>query len=410
MKSRLPSQAAKNERERPLVHRPTRLKLSLLAVVLALTAAGFVARGTLLRVVYERISLDRLEQVVRGDPRNELQASILGRRLIDRGQYGRAVAALQPATDASDFLGDLWLLRAEAHLLAGDQRLAYASAQLGLRTAVRPAPGHWILGRIEERRGDDRAAEKMYLAAIGSDPLYVPARLRLGRIALARGYTGEAVKHIEVAQSVQPDNAEALRQKAQAQLNLGQIAQAEQSVQAVIQRNSADAETYFLLGQILRSTPAASRRAEAEGAYVKALELDPALIMAHHELGMLYSEAGRLRQAVDEFRAVLADHPLFKVSYLPLIRCLLRLGRKAEANRLLREYRRLDEMDLDTAPLEYTLWAMPENVSLRVELARRYIRYKRPDLAQTQLSAVLASQPGNQEALRLQQKLQARKP
>jgi hypothetical protein len=62
-------------------------------------------------------------------------------------------------------------------------------------------------------------------------------------------------------------------------------------------------------------------------------------------------------------------------------------------------------MDLETAPLEYSVWAMPDNTALRVRLARLYMRYRRPDLALTQVERVLELNPNHAEARRLRQQL-----
>jgi hypothetical protein len=64
-------------------------------------------------------------------------------------------------------------------------------------------------------------------------------------------------------------------------------------------------------------------------------------------------------------------------------------------------------MDLSTAPLEYQVWAMPENTAVRMKLARLYLRYKRPDLALTQVERVLEINPSHTEARGLRERLKA---
>jgi hypothetical protein len=63
-------------------------------------------------------------------------------------------------------------------------------------------------------------------------------------------------------------------------------------------------------------------------------------------------------------------------------------------------------MDLSTAPLEYQVWAMPNNTGVRMKLARLYLRYHRPDLALIEVGHVLDLNPNHPEALRLKAKAQ----
>jgi thioredoxin-like negative regulator of GroEL len=120
---------------------------------------------------------------------------------------------------------------------------------------------------------------------------------------------------------------------------------------------------------------------------------------------MLAFQRGEYEAARAEFEQVLRDYPLHKQSYPVLAQCYRRLRRPADAARVLKSYAALDTMDLDTAPLEYSLWAMPDNVALRVKLARLYVKYRRPDLAATQVALALETNPGYPDALRLQEEL-----
>ena len=97
-----------------------------------------------------------------------------------------------------------------------------------------------------------------------------------------------------------------------------------------------------------------------------------------------------------------------KASYRAKV--LISLHRDGEYNaiaaeRLGIEYRKIDEMDLATAPLEYSVWAMPDNTALRMRLARLYVRYHRPDLALTQVERILELNPNHAEARRLHEEL-----
>jgi uncharacterized protein HemY len=50
---------------------------------------------------------------------------------------------------------------------------------------------------------------------------------------------------------------------------------------------------------------------------------------------------------------------------------------------------------------------MPDNTALRMKLARLYLRYRRPDLASTQVEQVLKINPTHAEALRLREQVKS---
>jgi hypothetical protein len=71
---------------------------------------------------------------------------------------------------------------------------------------------------------------------------------------------------------------------------------------ALAARAPADAAMQVDLGNLLLL---AGNPVEAEGAYRRALELDPQSVIAHYDLGLLLQQQGRLRQALREFRRVI---------------------------------------------------------------------------------------------------------
>jgi tetratricopeptide (TPR) repeat protein len=71
--------------------------------------------------------------------------------------------------------------------------------------------------------------------------------------------------------------------------------------------------------------------------YQKMANDDPDNELAHHSLGKLLLEAGRPAEAVQSFRRSLELNPLFSKPYQLLADCLLQMGQRAEAVKVLRE-------------------------------------------------------------------------
>ena len=164
------------------------------------------------------------------------------------------------------------------------------------------------------------------------------------------------------------------------------------------------------LGEVLhlRGTPDALR--EAEQSFRQALRLDPGAWEVHQHLGQLLFTQGRYADAAAELEQALRSNDLNPVPYPTLMQCYLRLGRKAEVPRLQAKYRKIEEIDLSTGPLEYTVEAMPENTAVRLKLARLYKKFGRPDMALAQIDAVLKINPNLPEALRLQHEWKSARP
>jgi tetratricopeptide (TPR) repeat protein len=369
---------------RAVGRRPRPGRLAAWGAGLALAVGILAARSEVARAVYQRMPLGSLEQFTRDHPDAEA-AAVLGRRLIDAGDSGRAVEALRAFTDARTAPGDLWLLRAEAELEVGEDRLAYGSARVGLGSAAHPARGHWILGRVADRAGSEDEAQAEFRRSTDLDPALADAWIRRGRYSLRYAMPGTALEQFRRALAAAPRGDEAAVGSAEALVAMGRLPEAEAAARDAVAWNPASARAHFWLGRILAAEgdPARAREAEAELKTATARSTSPEL--CQHYLGALYLQQGEIERALEAFRAAIASQPLQKTSYPLLAQCYRRLGRAAEAEEVLRNYCRLDEIDLTSAQLEYRVWAAPRDVRLRLELARVYLKFGRPDLARTQL-------------------------
>ena len=66
----------------------------------------------------------------------------------------------------------------------------------------------------------------------------------------------------------------------------------------------------------------------------KLLALDPANRLARYGLAMEYGKAGRLEEAVAEYRALVSSHPDYAYAYFHAGQALERMGRMDEARQM----------------------------------------------------------------------------
>jgi tetratricopeptide (TPR) repeat protein len=407
-------ETGRNSRTRPVVPSPKapraeRRRLLLLLVLFAL-ALGLWARAPLRQRWLERQSFTDLIAYVEAHPAEADAALLLAERSLRAGDAPQAEEVLRRLLQEEPTNPRAWLLRSQAEFEQGKLAAAYASLQVPMPVLDRSAEAHWRMGLLLERRGNEAGAEAEFHRAAVLDPEHAGARLELARGALAERHYGRALEHLAVVARREPDNPAALEALSLAYLGLGQLDPAEQSARRLVRRAPDAAGSWRALGQVLkdRATPAAL--VEAEQAYRRALQLAPDSSELHQQLGLIAFSRGDYARAAEELQRAIDLHPLNRQPYPMLMQCYRRLGMAARAERLGVEYRKIDEMDLSTAPLEYSVWAMPENLALRMRLARLYVRYRRPDLALTQVERVLAMNPNHAEARRLRQQLKLTRP
>jgi Tfp pilus assembly protein PilF len=269
------------------------------------------------------------------------------------------------------------------------------------------AEAHWRMGLLRERRGEETLAEQEFRRAVERDARHAGAHLELARGALAHRHYGPAREHLEIVVREEPANLAALEALSLTHRNLGNLDAAEKLARDAVRRAPRSGGAWRALAQVLRDRATEPSLREAEQAYRQALTLIPDSSELHHELGMIYFGRGDYPHAAAELQASIDLHPLNRQPYPALIQCYRRLRQGDRADRLSAEFRKIDEMDLSTAPLEYSIYAMPENTALRLQLARLYLRYQRPDLALDQLERVLELNPNHAEARKLRDKLKA---
>ena len=222
---------------------------------------------------------------------------------------------------------------------------------------------------FEQKRDYDGAIPELR-RALELEPDSVEAHGMLGEALLARGYSAEAIPHLERAQRLDLLGIALTEEH--------RTAQAIEALLAALQKKPNDPELLFYLGKasgflskksfdrLISSSHDSARahelRAEsylaqqqfanAEREYRKALDLRPDLRGVHLALGLLKLEAGNLDEAETEFRAEVKASPGDGEAAWRLGSVLLEKGRTHEA---LVELERADKLRPEMVETLYDL-------------------------------------------------------
>lgn len=172
------------------------------------------------------------------------------------------------------------------------------------------------------RVGDEVYAKKSIEAsknALKYKPLFADPHNNLAAIYVRQGRYDEAIKEMEQASFIFPDDYNYLRILGELYQVKGQINKAIKLLKEAIEYNPKNTDLYAKLGKIYFDK---KRYKEAEIQFKKAIELAPNNIFARNNLGTIYINQQRFKEAKDEFESVLKVEPQnnYAIQMLALIR------------------------------------------------------------------------------------------
>jgi Flp pilus assembly protein TadD len=260
-----------------------------------------------------------------------------GRALLFEKKYAEAASLLEQAvrTDPSQAYGY------NALGIAYLEQAQFAKAIPALRDASRLAP-NWSYPRHNlalayEESGNTQGAIQAYQDAMRLTPQYSYLPYNLGLVYQRINRRKDAEAAYRKAAALAPDSGEPLNA-------LGSLKAAE------------------------------GKTAEAEQLYRQALQKNPTLLPARHNLALLLGGIkSRQPEAIEEFRKILAANPDFLASRLSLAELLAQRGEAAEAAI---EYKKVVD-------------ARPEYSAARVALAEAYVKANQNEAALEQLRAAV---------------------
>jgi len=189
-----------------------------------------------------------------------------------------------------------------------NRRAAYPELTLAIKLDPKNARYRQTLGTLYLYNQDYQAAERETLHALKLDPSYAEGHNNLGLIYLSQGKLSEAVaefrKALENLSYPTPEFASYNLGKAAYLLkDFAVAAEAYERSLAILPNNP---EGRFELGMCYSQL---GRLADAEKAFTAALQLRPDVVRTRYELGMVYFKLGRRSEAVEQFRRVVELEP-----------------------------------------------------------------------------------------------------
>ncbi|MEW6095151.1 MAG: tetratricopeptide repeat protein [bacterium] len=158
-------------------------------------------------------------------------------------------------------------------------------------------------------RGDESCANKSIEAsknAIKYKPLFADPHNNIAAIYVRQGKYDEAIREMEQASAIFPDDSNYLRILGELYQVKGQINKAIELLKKAIAYNPQKPDSYNKLGKIYFDQ---KRYKEAETQFKKAIELDSNNIFARNNLGTIYINQQIFNKARHEFEAVLKVDP-----------------------------------------------------------------------------------------------------
>lgn len=248
------------------------------------------------------------------------------RRLIDRGDFGDAIAALEPLAGQ----------RFEAAMLAGvaanragtlDQAIDHFTR------AVQMSPehleAHLNLALTLRALGRNDEAEDALRSAIDIDEKSLPVNLALGNLTIQKGLFEEARGYFSAVLAIDPLHTGALNNLGISFTRLGQLDEAGASFEKVMSVQPDDVSALANLGAIRAEQ---GRTDEAIDLLTRVLVLAPEQIEAANNLGVALMDKGRVGEAAEVLRPLTEDGRGGAEVFSNLGNALVKLGDTAGAD------------------------------------------------------------------------------
>ncbi|MCS6862713.1 MAG: tetratricopeptide repeat protein [Abditibacteriales bacterium] len=389
--------------------RPRRLtKLQGLIILLVLIAvAGGVVHFPRGVAAYQewrlsRLPLKQLEAAAKEHPQDVRVLYHLGtayaraNRLDDAARTLVKVVNLQP-THAKAF-NDLGV----TYMAQGKQ----SEALLALKAAVEAQPAfakaHANLGRLYLMVRSPYSATSSLTRAVELDPKDALAWVDLG---VAHQETYNFKKSLEAflrAAALAPQNPDVWSGMGETYRSLARPADAEQAFRRALQLNPQHAGALLGLGRLaLEQAKSREDFRRAAKLFRQSLASDPQNVTALYNLGCTQRKLGDERGAVRSLERAFRLAPTETSVMYQLGQAYVAAGRKAEGQRLLKQFERLAALLRERDVLEKRLDDERENVPAHVRLAELYLLFNEPSKAARVCRLALAQQPDHAHAHRL---------
>jgi Tfp pilus assembly protein PilF len=194
----------------------------------------------------------------------------LGNAYLSLGDPKQAIASYDTALKLEPRAVLAMVNESMAYAQMGETKKAGESLQKALKVAPGNAVPNFNMGLLKAEQNDLKGAEKYLKAALKADPQMAQAAYNLC-VIVSKDRLGEAVTYCKMAADIRPQEPRYAYTLAFYQLQKGDEKDAVKTLEALIEKQPAYADSYLLLGGIYEKQ---GEKEEAEKIYKKALEAD----------------------------------------------------------------------------------------------------------------------------------------
>jgi len=266
--------------------------------------------GSLLRRMGEsQTALESFRKAVKLDSKEPRYRARLGGLLVERGEFEEAEQQLRQAVALNDRQAEALYFLARA--LAGRKNLGEAGDLMKKAVEIEPDNAEYLyhLGLIYERGQQVRDAIESFTRAIDKGNRSADANEHLGLNLMIENRFQEAVKAFRKAAEVDPKRARLWAEVGDAQQQAGELEGAIRDFQRALSQDPSLPSVWTKLGIAYKDKDCKGCRTKAVDALQRAIRVDPGDALAHHELGYMFKDDGRRREAIAEFRRYLDLRP-----------------------------------------------------------------------------------------------------
>jgi tetratricopeptide (TPR) repeat protein len=166
----------------------------------------------------------------------------------------------------------------------GDSATALVATKRAIEISPNYSAAHNTLGRVLREKGDLPGAAAAFNRAAKIDPGYAAPYWNLGHVALLQGDVGAAADAYRKAADREYTTSGVWRLGGYLREDLKRLPGAVAALNRAIELNPRDFLARYILGQILQDQ---GRYAEAEQAYLGAIQAEPASVLPHDGLARL---------------------------------------------------------------------------------------------------------------------------
>lgn len=249
----------------------------------------------------EKQAVGLLERAVKTDPKSVEAYRLLVNHHLRHKQTPGAISLAREALAANPDHPDALYTLGLAQLAADDVTGALSTLKRLTALAPRSPEAHYRLATAQIAAKDLAAAQQSLQAALKLSPKALDLHVALFRLMQMRGRDDEAIRLAQNLQRLHPKVATGFSLEGDAWARAGQHAKAAGAYAQAFERT----QNGTLLSKLHRSLALAGKRAEADARLAAWLKQNPDDLTARVYLARDHAEAGRNRQAIEQYEHLL---------------------------------------------------------------------------------------------------------